>query len=127
MLVLGFGPVTRKLKFLVVFAMLVLVPLRSLAAVTVGLCATGEGGTAAAELVAHHHGAAGDETSSDGDTRNSSLACSLCTACCTGASFAPDAPLGVRVAGADLERIPFFGRDPGTPHPDSLERPPLSR
>jgi hypothetical protein len=33
----------------------------------------------------------------------------------------------VAIAAADFERTPFFGRDPGTPHPDKLERPPLSR
>ena len=116
----------RKLKFFVVFAMLALVPLRSLAAITVGLCAAGEGGTGAGEFVAHHHGAASDETSPEGDTKSSSLACSLCTACCTGASFAPDAPRALRVAGADLERIAFFGRDPGAHVPGQLDRPPLS-
>lgn len=115
----------RKLQFFVVVTLLALVPLRALAAVTVGLCATGEGGTAAAELMPHHHGAAGDETSSDGDTK-SSLTCSLCTACCTGATFAPDALRVVRAAGADLERIPFFGRDPATGVPARLDRPPLS-
>lgn len=117
----------KKLKFLLVVAMLALVPLRAMAAVTVGLCASGEGGTVAADHIAHHHGAASDETSPAGDTDTSSFACSLCTACCTGASFAPDAPRVVRLAGADLERIPFFGRDPGTPHPQEFERPPLSR
>lgn len=122
---LGFGPVTRKLKFFVVFAMLLLMPLRALAAVTVGLCATGEGGSAAAELMPHHHGAAGDETSPESDTKNS-LICSLCTACCTGASFAPDTPRALRVAGVDLERIPFFGRDPGAHVPSPFDRPPLS-
>jgi hypothetical protein len=123
---LGFGPVATKLKIFVVFALLALMPLRALAAVTVGLCATGDGGTAA-ELVAHHHGAANDQASPENDTKASSFACSLCTACCTGASFAPDALRAVALAAADLERIPFFGRDPGAPHPDKLERPPLSR
>lgn len=117
----------RKLKFFIVFAMLALVPLRALAAVTVGLCTTGESGSAAAELVAHHHGAASDETSPEGDANASPLVCNLCTACCTGASFAPDAPRAVAVAGADLERILFFGRYPGAHVPDKLDRPPLSR
>jgi hypothetical protein len=117
----------NKLKFFLVVTLLALVPLRALAAVTVGLCANGEGGTAAAELVPHHHGAAQDETSPDGDGKASTLVCSLCTACCTGASFAADSRGVVALASADLELIPFFGRDPGTPHPEQLERPPLSR
>lgn len=122
---LGFGPVTRKLKFFVVFALLALVPLRALAAVTVGLCATGEGGTVN-DLVAHHHGAGSDETSSGNDTESPQLVCSLCTACCTGASFAAAAPSALRVVGADLERIPFFGRDPAAGVLPRLDRPPLS-
>lgn len=117
----------KKLKFLLVAAMLALVPLRALAAVTVGLCATGDGETPVAGVVAHHHGAVSDQASSEDDTKGSSLACSLCTACCTGASFAPDAPRVARLGSADIERIPFFGRDPGAPHPQELERPPLSR
>jgi hypothetical protein len=127
MRVLGFGPVIRKLKFFIVFAMLALVPLRALAAVTVGLCADYAGGTPAGELVAHHHGAAGDETSPHGDASGSPSVCNLCTACCTGASFAPDTRSAFVVAGVDLEHIPFFGRDPGAHVPDQLDRPPLSR
>jgi hypothetical protein len=117
--------VSRKLKFLVVFAMLVLVPLRALAAVTVGLCATGEGGTVN-ELVAHHHGAGSDNTSPDHDNNDSQLLCSLCTSCCTGASFAATAPRTVPLASTDFERTPFFGRDPGAHIPGQLDRPPLS-
>jgi hypothetical protein len=116
----------KKLKFFLVVTLLALVPLRALAAVTVGLCANGEGGTVAAELVPHHHGAGADHTSSEGDGGTLSV-CSLCTACCSGASFAADARGAVAIAAADFERIPFFGRDPGTPHPEQLERPPLSR
>lgn len=125
MRVLGFGPVARKLKFFIVLALLALVPLRALAAVTFGLCATGEGGTVN-ELVAHHHGAGSDNTSPDHDTNDSQLMCSLCTACCTGASFAATAPRTVPVASTDLERIPFFGRDPAANVPGQLDRPPLS-
>lgn len=111
----------KKLKLLLLVAVLALVPLRALAVATVGLCASGEA------VAAHQHGAASDETSPADDTKGSSPTCSLCTACCTGASFAPDATRLVRVAGGDFEPIPFFGRDPGPPHPGKLERPPLSR
>lgn len=117
----------RKLKYFFVLAMLALVPLRAYAAVSVGLCAAGEGGIVTAQVAVHHHGVASDGTSPGDDTRIPSLACSLCTACCTGASLAPDARRVVALASADFERIPFFGRDPGAPHPDKLERPPLPR
>jgi hypothetical protein len=122
--------VIKKLKFLLVVAMLSLVPLRALAAVTVGLCADSSDGPLASELAAHHHGAhhgaGGDGTSSETDSGTLSV-CSLCTACCSGASFAPDVRGVVAIAVADFERTPFYGRDPGTLHPDQLERPPLSR
>jgi hypothetical protein len=118
--------VIENLKFLLVVVMLALVPLRALAAVTGGLCADASDGTPGSELIAHQHGAEAHGTSSENDGGTLSV-CSLCTACCSGASFAPDARGVVAIAGADLERTPFYGRDPGTPHPDKLERPPLSR
>lgn len=126
MRVLRFEPVTRRLKFFVVFAMLALVPLRALAAVTVGLCPDHAGGTSGSELMAHQHGAMHDDTSPQSDTSGSPSVCSLCTVCCTGASFVPPAPSVLALGHADLERIPFFGRDPATPQPDNLDRPPLS-
>lgn len=116
----------KKLKFLLVVAMVALVPLRALAAVTVGICADYSDGTSSAELIPHQHGAGGHGTSSESDSGTLSV-CSLCTACCSGASFVPDARGAMTIAAADLERIPFFGRDPGTPHPAQLERPPLPR
>jgi hypothetical protein len=116
----------KKLKFLFVVAMIALVPLRALAAVTVGICADSSDGTPGSGLIAHQHGAGADHSSSESDSGTLSV-CSLCTACCSGASFAPDARGVVAIAAADLEPIPFFGRDPGTPHPEKLERPPLSR
>jgi len=119
--------VIRKLKFFVVFAMLALVPLRALAAVTVGLCAAYDGGSPSVEHAGHHHGASSDDTSSHDDGTGSPSVCSLCTVCCTGASFAAEAPTALAVIGADVERIPFFGQGPGGHLPDQLDRPPLSR
>jgi hypothetical protein len=117
--------VIRKLKLWLVLALLALVPLRALAAVTVGLCPDHAGSTSGSELMAHH-GAMHDDTSPQGDTSGSPSVCSLCTACCTGASFVPPAPSVLALGHADLERIPFFGRDPATPQPDRLDRPPLT-
>jgi hypothetical protein len=118
--------VVKKLKFLLLVGLVCLVPLRALAAVTVGICANYSDGTPGTELLAHQHGAGAEHSSPDSDSGTLSV-CSLCTACCSGASFAPDARGVVAIAAADLELIPFFGRDPGAPHPDQLERPPLSR
>jgi hypothetical protein len=119
--------VIRKLKFFVVFAMLALVPLRALAAVTVGLCAAYDGGSPSVEHAAHHHGASSGDASSHDDGAGSPSVCSLCTACCAGASFAAVAPTALAIASARVERIPFFGQGPGGHLPDQLDRPPLSR
>jgi hypothetical protein len=116
----------KKLKFLLVVAMVALVPLRALAAVTVGICADSSDGAPGSELIAHQHGAGADHSSPESDSGTLSI-CSLCTACCSGASFAADARGMVAIAAADFQLIPFFGHDPGTPHPEQLERPPLSR
>jgi hypothetical protein len=118
--------VKRKLKFLLVIGLLALVPLRALAAVTVGLCPDHAGGAPGSELMAHEHGAPHDDTSPQNDTNGSPSVCSLCTACCTGAAFVPTAPSAIALAGGDSEQIPFFGRHPATPQPDKLDRPPLS-
>ena len=119
-----FAAVARTLKYFVLLVLFALVPLRAYAAVTVGLCAAGEGGTVGWQGAAQHHGAP-SEPSSEDDTQSPVIACSLCTACCTGASIASEALRTVPLALADLEPIPFFGRDPDAPHPDELERPPL--
>ena len=111
----------RNATFFVVLLLLALVPLRALAAVTGGLCAE-YGGSAG-----HHHSEAGEETSPQDDTGSASFACSLCTACCTGASFAAEAPAAVALADGHPELIPFHERRPVPPHPDNLDRPPLSR
>jgi hypothetical protein len=118
--------VKRNATFFVVVLLLALVPLRALAAVTGGLCAN-YGGSAVGADVAHHHSAANGETSPQGDTDGTSSACSLCTACCTGASFAAEAPAAVALADGHPELIPFHERRPVPPHPDNLDRPPLSR
>jgi hypothetical protein len=118
--------VIRKLKFLLVIGLLALVPLRTLAAVTIGLCPDHAGGAPGSELMAHQHGAAHDHTSPQSDTSGSSSMCSLCTACCTGVAFVPAAPSALALGSGDLEQIPFFGRHPATPQPDKLDRPPLS-
>jgi hypothetical protein len=118
-----------KLKILVLVAMVALVPLRALAAVTTGICPDHTKGMHGPDITAHHHhGAAladGDASSHDGASTLS--VCSLCTACCSGASFAAEAPASVVFADAHRELIPFYERRPASPHPDQLDRPPLSR
>ena len=116
----------KKLKILLVAAMLALVPLRALAAVTTGICPDHHDRLPGAELLVHEHGSADGDASSHHDDGGLSV-CSLCTACCSGASFVAETRAVVALAIPEFEPIPFFGRDPGAPHPDKLERPPLPR
>lgn len=117
-----------KARLLLVIALLVLVPLRALAATTGGLCAAYAADEAAAGHAAHHHGAAGDDTPQQTDGRNAAPSiCSLCTACCTGVTFVAEAPSVLVFNAAYGERIPFLERRTVPPHPDALDRPPLSR
>jgi hypothetical protein len=108
--------------------MVALVPLRALAAVSGSLCAE-YGGAAAASLGAHHHAhaSASDEMSPQGDAGDAAPACSLCTACCTGVSFVAEGASPLVLAGAHPAPIPLVERRPASPHPDELDRPPLSR
>lgn len=126
--VLAFAALAKNFKLLVLLVMLALVPLRALAAVTSGLCADYHGG-ASAPAHQHHHGhaAAGGDAQAPAGEGNVAAACSLCTTCCTGAAFAPDAPRATPLARADLSPIPFFARGPGAHVPDGFDRPPLAR
>jgi len=114
----------RGLKALLVVVLLGLLPLRAVAAVTIGFCAAGHQQTAVAADAAHGHGTqhGQHEPKAPGDLNPG---CSYCAEHCAGATFvAPSECSSVAVAGAGP--IPFGGLFAAGFVPDHLERPPLA-
>ena len=97
---------TGSLKFLIVAALLALLPLRGLAAATVGFCAAG------------HHDAA-----QDSDTKPY---CSVCAEHCTGASLVVPSATPALPTLTGLDRLAPADRFAAGHVPDHLDRPPLA-
>jgi hypothetical protein len=119
--------VKRRLKFLVVLIVIALIPLRAVAAITVGLCAVANQDTAAQVQADHDHGAShhhhgqAPEPRSDGKPD-----CSVCAEHCTSGSFVvPSASLSLpAVAGPDRVQV---GHRLATGFvPEHLDPPPLA-
>jgi hypothetical protein len=104
--------VKRALKMLLVCTMLALIPLRGLAAVTVGICAA-EHGTASHGLADHDH---------DGKSHD----CSACAEHCTGATFVTQAMPASLLHAASTERAVPAERFAAWHVPEHLDPPPLA-
>jgi hypothetical protein len=113
--------VSYRLKTAVVLLMLAFMPLRALAAVTIGFCAMQHHGTAAAT---GEYGASHEHGAPDGEGNHEQ--CNACVEHCASASVAasPDLPLPA-VAGA--QRIAAAERFAAGFILDQLDRPPLAR
>lgn len=119
----------RLLKTLAILVLVVLMPLRAVASVTVGVCATGHGETPVAAHSDHGHGhdAGGHAHHAPEDTSKSSApTCSSCVEHCSGAAFAPAAEAAVAAPVIDGGQILFAGRIAPAFFPDQLDRPPLA-
>lgn len=116
----------KRIKFLVVLAMLALVPLRAVAALTIGLCAMSDESAATVQLHAGHGHTHPHDNSPAAETQKDSKApCNLCAEHCGSAAFAVPADLSPLALTAGLERA--------APHyllllglmPEELDRPPI--
>lgn len=116
----------RALKIILLAVMLCLVPLRALAAVTGQVCPEHHDRMAMTQTLVHEHGGE-DHAASSHDDGGMPSTCSLCTACCSGASFVAETRAAVEPGGPALELIPFRKRHPASSHPGTPDRPPLSR
>jgi hypothetical protein len=111
----------RKIKFVVVLALLALMPLRAIAAVTLGVCALAEKAVATHVDAAHAH-AEGDHAPSQDDSKSP---CNLCAEHCGSAAFAaPAADSPLAVPGA-LQRAASRHLLPPGLTPEELDRPPI--
>ncbi|MDH3319347.1 MAG: hypothetical protein OEO84_06610 [Betaproteobacteria bacterium] len=118
----------RALKTLAVLLLVALMPLRAMAAVTVGFCATGQIDSAAVAHVDSGHGAGAHEHHG-GDVppaKSGAPSCSSCVEHCSGASFAPHAAQAVHAPAITYDRIFLAERVAPAFISDPLDRPPLA-
>jgi len=119
----------RTLRTLVILLLAALLPLRAVAAVTIGYCAAGHQDMALAAHGSHgqsagshaHHGA------DDQSAKPATPTCSLCVDHCSSAAFAPSAA-GQAVDAPAVAQDPIFLAERVAPafFPDQLDRPPLA-
>lgn len=116
------------LKTLVVLLFAVLLPLKALAAVTIGYCAAGHQHMA---VVAHgdHGQDAGSRAHHDGDdqpAKPATTSCSTCVEHCSNAAVAPSAAQAVATPTVAQDRTFLAELIEPAFIPDQLDRPPLA-
>lgn len=116
---------TRTIKTLAVLLLLAVLPLRGLAAVTVGFCAMGHQEPAAHAGAGHDHGAHDHEQGSAPEPA-STPDCNMCVEHCGSASFAVPAPLGASLVSDRTARIASGESFAAGFVPDHLDPPPLA-
>lgn len=116
------------LKTLVVLLLAVLLPMRALAAVTIGYCAGGHQHMAVAA-----HGGHGQDTESRADhddddqpAKPATTSCSTCVEHCSNAAVAPPAAQAVATPAVAQDRTFLAERVAPAFIPDQLDRPPLA-
>lgn len=114
----------NRLKFLIVLALLALVPLRALAA-TIGLCAVGQ--DAAVQVLADHaHDSSHQNGPAPEPQTGASPDCNVCAEHCTSAAVViPDALTALPVS-TGSDRIPHGGHVAAVFIPEHLDPPPLA-
>ena len=116
----------RALKFLAVLVLVAILPLRAVASVTIGFCASGHHGEAA-HASAPAHGAEGHAHHGDAPPEKPvESSCNVCAEHCSSAAFAvPVVPLTeAQPAGRDRTSLAAFASPLHIP--DQLDRPPLA-
>ena len=118
----------RALKTFAVLLLAFLLPLRAVAAVTIGYCAAGHQDMAVA---AHgdHGQSAGSHAHHGGEelpTKPATPSCSICVEHCSGAAFAPSASQAMNAPAVARDSILLAERLAPAFFPDLLDRPPLA-
>lgn len=113
----------RALKLFAVVVLVALTPLRAVAGVTIGFCASGHQDMAVAAH-AHHGGHADHEHGAPAKPVESS--CNICVEHCSSAAFATPAEPAFQIRPLGRERTTFAARHAPVFFPDQLDRPPLA-
>ena len=116
----------KKIKFLVILAMVALVPLRAVAAVTIGLCALGDNAAAVHVHAEHGHASSHDQSPAGEPQNESKPACNVCAEHCGSAVFAvPASPSPLPVTAGLQRAVPAHFLAPGLTL-EELDRPPIA-
>jgi hypothetical protein len=118
--------VNRTTKALVIVLLLAIVPLRGLAAVTVGFCAMGHKDAASHAHAQPAHDDHGHHAADHAPDTGSSPDCNVCAEHCNSASFAVPAPFDALVAAVHSGRIALGAVFAAGFVPDHLDPPPLA-
>jgi len=119
---------SRALKILAVLALVVVLPVRAVASVTIGFCASGHKDMA----VQAGHAGLGDGTanhashSAPADKQPFSDSCSICSEHCSSAASAPVSGTAVSVRPSGSAPMLFAERSAPPFIPDQPDRPPLA-
>jgi len=118
----------RTLRTLAVLVLVALTPLRAMAAVTIGFCATGHDHSGVAAHGSHAHDAAGHERhgTDHPPAKNDATSCSSCVEHCSGAAFAPSADRAPGVPAVARDRTILAERAAPAFLTDPIDRPPLA-
>lgn len=118
----------RNLRTLLIVILVALMPLRAVAAVTIGFCAAGHPEAAVPSHAEHGHDASvhahhgGDQP----PAKPATPSCSICVEHCSGAAFAPSLAQSVDAGPVAQERVFLAARIAQTFVLDQLDRPPLA-
>lgn len=115
------------LKTLTILLLVALMPLRAMAAVTIGFCPSGHEDMAVAAHAGNGHAAGTHAHGTQGAASQSAeLWCNICAEHCSSAAFAPSVDGAMTVRPVGNHRTQFAGRFAPAPVPDPLDRPPLA-
>lgn len=117
----------RALKTLAVMLLIALVPMRAVAGVTIGFCASGHNDVAVAAHAADARDAgAHAQHGDDPPAQPVEPSCSICAEHCSSAAFAPSTDVALDARPIQHDRIDLGERNAPAYFPDQLDRPPLA-
>jgi hypothetical protein len=116
----------RALKFFAVLVLVAVLPLRAVAGVTIGFCASGHKGMGVAAQAAYQGHEAGAHAGDNAPTQPLESSCNICAEHCSSAAFAIPAATDVDVRPAETDRTLLAERNAPAFVPDQLDRPPLA-
>lgn len=114
------------LKTLAIFLLVALMPVRAMAAVTIGFCASGHEDPGITVQAAHAHETVGHAHHDDAPAQPVEPSCNVCAEHCASAAFAPSADVAVESRPVGHDRTRPAARNAPAFVPDQLDRPPLA-
>ena len=118
----------RALKLAAVLILVVLLPLRAVAGVTIGFCASGHQDMAiSAHGTGHAHDTGGHaHHDHESPAQPVKASCNICVEHCSSAAFATSAESAVETSPVVRDHTLFIARSAPAFFPDRLDRPPLA-